>query len=156
MQKLLSLCLIISLIIGTVPLLSCSDKPQTDLPYGVIVDKYINVVWEYEFKDERNNLVSHEEALQRVNTEVIYARVPLTVEARNDGADGWLTVQASCNLKTLGFHQDAQNVYAAKGESELFRFEFWISMTEWAPYENTETAVNAFTVQAVNVADLAD
>jgi hypothetical protein len=156
MRKLLSLCLIISLIIGIVPLLSCADKPQTDLPYGVIVDKYLPVVWEYQFKDERNNTVSIEEARQRYETEVIYVRVPLTVEARNDGADGVLTVHASCNLNTRGFHQDAQNEYAAKGESALFRFEFWISMTEWAPYEKTEKAIDVFTVQAINVADFAD
>jgi hypothetical protein len=156
MKKLLSLCLIISLIIGTVPLIACGGEPQTSLPYGRIVDTYIQRGDEPLYKNAKNQRISEEEALQLANTEVVYYRVPLIVEVGNYGADGWMTAHASCNLTTLGFHQDAQNEYAKTGESAIFKFAFYVSMTEWISYQNEGRELDAFTVQAVNVADLAD
>jgi hypothetical protein len=156
MKKLLTLCLIVSLIIGTVPMLACGDKPETGLPYGKIVDKFIYAGATPQYKDANNNIVSEEEALQRANTEVIYKRIPLTVEVRNEGADGWLTVHVSCNLNTRGFHQDAQNGYAATGKTDILNFVFWVSLNEWTPYVQADRGIDAFTIQAINVADLAD
>jgi hypothetical protein len=156
MKKMRLLFLIITLIIGLVPLVSCTEKPRADMPYGKVVDMYIQGGEDPLYKNEKNIRVKEEEVKQLTSTEGIYKRVPLVVEATNRGADGMVTVHAVCNLDTLHFNQDSQNQFVKRGEATLFKFVFWVSLNEWTPYYNADEGVNAFTVQAVNIADLPD